>query len=127
MRNRSTSVSSAWHQPADLALRDPTHTEGFDQFVDASRADSLDVRFLDDRHQRAFATPSRLEQGRVVPTVAHPRHTQFDAANACIPGPIAVAVALASAIAASLIALSTKVLRHFDFHDLLRQNAHALA
>jgi len=114
-------------QAADLALGDAVHPKCLDQLVDAPGAHALDVGLLHYRHQCAFATPPRLEQGWVVATVPNTRHPQFDAANACIPGPIAVPVALARAIGAALVALRTELLRHLDLHDLLGHHAYTLA
>src|SRR6185369_3992108 len=51
-------------QPTDLALADAAHAERLHQVIDAPRADALDVRLLDHRHQRTLSTPPRLEQTR---------------------------------------------------------------
>jgi hypothetical protein len=82
---------------------------------------------LDNRYQRTLATAPRLEQRRIVTAIAHPRKAQLDAAHPRIPGPIAIAVPLTTTISSSLEALSTEVLRHLNFHDLLRQHSHTLA
>src|SRR6185295_17908725 len=62
--------------PADLALGDPGHAERLDQVIDAACADTVDVRLLNHRDQRPFSAPPRLEQRRVVATIADSRHTQ---------------------------------------------------
>jgi hypothetical protein len=99
----------------------------FDQVVDAPRADTVDVRLLDDGYQRSFPASPRLEQRRVVATIAHTRHTQFDAADTRIPCPIAIAISFTGALGSAFVLLGAEMLGNFQFHQLLRHRAHTLA
>jgi hypothetical protein len=95
--------------------------------VDAPGAHALHVRFLNHRHQRAFTTPPRLEQRRVVATIAHTRHAQFDAADARVPGAISITVAFAGPLNATFVLLRANVLSDLNLHQLLRQHTHPVA
>src|SRR5947209_10151249 len=114
-------------QTADLALGNPAHAERLDQVVDTTGADAVDVGFLDHRDQGTLAAAAGLEQGRVIATVAHARDPQLDAADASVPGALAIPVAFTHAARATLVLVGAHVLRDFELHQFLGHGAHALA
>jgi hypothetical protein len=113
-------------QPADLALTDALHAQRLDQVVDTPRRDALDVCLLDDGHQRALSTSPWFQQARKEAAIAHPWHLQFDRANARIPRPLAMTVAVAASLWRAFVPLCTDVLGELQLHQLLSQHAHAL-
>jgi hypothetical protein len=76
--------------------------------------DALDLRHLDDRHQRTLSTSPRFVQTRKATAIPHPRHSRFERAHARIPGALAVTVAAAGPRQLALVPLSAQVLGWFS-------------
>jgi hypothetical protein len=105
----------------------PLHAQRLDQVIDAARADTLDIRLLDHGHQGSLSTPPGLEQTRKEAPVAHSRHLQLNRAHPRIPGPFAIAVAIASSIGGALVPFGAEVVGELHLHQLLGQDAYPLA
>ena len=84
-------------QPRHLALGDAGHAHGLDQIVDRARRDALHVGLLDHGGQRLLAGAARLQEGREVAALPELGDLQRHRAGACLPGPLAIAVAMVDA------------------------------
>jgi hypothetical protein len=126
VRKRSTFGVQVLAERRDRALADALQAERLHQLIDPSGRDALHVRLLDDRHQRPLCAPAWLEETGKITPIAHSGYLQGDAADACVPPAVTGPVALASARTRALVALGVQMLCHFDFHQGLRQCAHAL-
>src|SRR3954469_9361118 len=113
-------------QPADLALADAVHAERLHQVVDAARRDALHVRFLDHRDQCLLCASSGLEQAGEEASVPGTRTLELDRADARVPWPLAVAVAIPTPFRRPFVALGANVLGELELHQFLRQHAHTL-
>jgi hypothetical protein len=88
----------------------PSKAECLDQVVHARRTDAQDVRLAHHRHQGALGSLARLEQARKAAAIARAPHLELERADARIPGPLAVAVALPAPLATAFVALGADVL-----------------
>jgi hypothetical protein len=92
---------------AHLAFGDATHPHGFDEVIDRTGRDTLDVSFLDDRRQSFFCHAARFKEGRKVATLAKLRIAQLDLASSGFPLTVTVAVALSKPHRALLAEICT--------------------
>jgi len=107
-----------------LALGDAVDAQRPDQVVDAAGADAAEVGLLDDGQQRPLGAPPRLEQAREVGPVAHPRDGQRHAADAGVPAPLAIPVAVGQAALRVALALGRAgQLADLGLHDRFGQDA----
>src|SRR5947209_1782926 len=114
-------------EPGDLALADPGHPECLYEIVYASGADAMHIRFLHNSNQCLFRSLAWLQQAREVAVVPHPRNREFDRPHPRVPRALPAPVAMPSPLTSPFISLSTQVLAHLQFHDLLGEQAHAVA
>jgi hypothetical protein len=114
-------------QPADLALGDTAHAHGFDQFVDRTGRDALDVGLLDHGGERLLGGAPGLEEAREVAALAQLGDAQLDHAGAGLPVAIAITVALGNAGRALLAVGRTGQSLHLDLHQALGGKADHLA
>jgi hypothetical protein len=81
-----------------LALGDAVQAHGLNEVVHRSGRDALDVGLLNNRGDRLFRHPSRLEEAREITALAQLGNPQFDRAGARLPVAVAIAVALGQAL-----------------------------
>src|SRR4029078_10538992 len=81
-------------QSADLALRDAAGAHRLDQVVNRAGRDALDVGFMDDCGERLLGQAARLQEAREVGALPELGNAQLDAAGACLPVAVPVAIAL---------------------------------
>jgi hypothetical protein len=85
-------------QAADLAFGDAAHAKCFDQIVDRSGGDALDVSLLDDHRERLLRQVPRFGKAREIAAGPQLGDAQFHSAGAGLPGAVAVAIARRSAL-----------------------------
>jgi hypothetical protein len=114
-------------QPGDLVLGHP-HPELLDHAVDLPGRDAIDVGLLDDRHQRLLGAPARLQKRREIRRArAQPGDRQLELADARLPRPLAVTVALRRApLRHALAELGADHLRDLGLHQLSHHQPHRL-
>jgi hypothetical protein len=86
----------------DLGLGDPVDSHRLHEIVDATRRDAFDVGLADDRDERLFDAPARLEEPGHVAAVAELGDIEADRAGPGVPATDPVAVATVLAIFRSL-------------------------
>ncbi|MDB5683485.1 MAG: hypothetical protein JWM75_1183 [Sphingomonas bacterium] len=89
-------------EPADVALGDAGHPHGFHQIVHRAGRYALNIRLLDDRGQRLFGEPPRLEEAGEIASRPQLGDAQLDGACPRLPVALAVAITLGKAVAALL-------------------------
>jgi hypothetical protein len=113
--------------PADLAPTDAVYAERPHEVVDPAGADPAEVGLLDDRQEGPLGPPVRLEERREVAAVTDPRDRQLDRADAGVPAPVAIAVAVGQPTLRVALALGRSgELGHLGLHHGLRQQPDTL-
>jgi hypothetical protein len=123
VEERVDSLVDLCAEPADLALGDPGHAHGLDQFVHGTGRDALHIRFLDHRRERLLGGSARLQERWEVATLTQLRDLHVHGAGADIPEPLAIAVAAILAFGAAFtVGGGADVLDvhvHHALHDVL--------
>src|SRR5215204_5058962 len=99
----------------------------FDQLVDRSGRDALDVGLLDHRGERLFGHPPRLQEPGEVAALAQLGDAQLDHAGARLPDAVAIAVGLGKPIGALLAEAGASQASDFQLHQPLSGKADHLA
>ena len=82
----------------------------------------MHVGFLDDCCQCSLGLPSGLQKRGELARVPDPRDRKFNTPNPCVPGPLAVAIALTYAPWAALVARGAYVLFYLHLHEHLGEH-----
>ena len=110
---------------ADLALGQVGYPQRADQLLDAAGADTANIGLLHHAQQRALGATARLEQAGEVAPVAQLGNLQLDRADARVPAPLAIAVALTeTALRCPLPAGRSDLGADLGIHQQLGQHRH---
>ena len=113
--------------PADLVLGDAFDAERLGEVVDCPRRDAVDVGLLDHREQRSLVPAPRFQEAREVGALAELRDLQLQGADAGVPFPLSIAIAVGGPAGRPLVRLGADQVGHLGAHQLLRQQLHAVA
>src|SRR5713226_2922391 len=111
---------------ADLVLGDALDAERLGEVVDRPRRDAMDVGLLDHRQQRTLVPAARLQEAWEVGALAELGDLQLQGADAGIPLPVSIAVAIGGPARRALVWLGPDEVSHFGVHQLLREQPHAV-
>ena len=113
-------------QPGDLALADPLHPHGLDQIIHRAGRDTLDVSFLDHRGERLLGRASRLQERGEIAAFPELRDLQLDRADARLPGPLAIAIAMIGTRGRALAVRRPGQALHLHVHHAVGDVGHHL-
>jgi hypothetical protein len=113
--------------PAHLVLRDALDAERLGKGVDVAGAEAVDVGLLDHREQRLLMTPAGFQQAWEVAARPQLGDVELDGADAGVPLPLPVAVAVGQPGLRAFVGAGADQLGHLGVHQLLRQQLQAVA
>tara|TARA_B100000686_G_C16657923_1_gene899238 strand:+ start:401 stop:985 length:585 start_codon:yes stop_codon:yes gene_type:complete len=117
----------ALSHPADLALGEALGAHRLDELLDFACGDAQDIGFASDLNKSLFPALARLEEAGKVGALASLGDAQVKRAKAGFEGALAIAVAISGTRPRALRLGSAKLLRDFDFHELLEHESEHLA
>ena len=114
-------------ETGDLALGDAAHVHGLDQIVDGPCGNTLDVGFLDHRHQGLLGGATRLQEERQITALAELGDRQGNGAGSGLPGSLAIAIAVVGTLCVTLAVASAAKPIHLQRHQTVGSKRDQLA